>query len=229
MTEGAYAPQFFTERHHTPWGAAINFDGEDSRPVRDFFIHNALYWMEEYHFDGLRLDAVHAIMDDSERTSSPSWRKRVHDGPGARSRRYIWCSRTATTARAISAARAQRDLSEAQWNDDVHHCLHVILTGETDGYYEDYARESARDAVPLSRGRLRLPGRELAHEGGARAASRARTCRPRRSSTSCRTTTRSAIARSASGSDTREERGGARAQRRRSLLLAPSTAHAVHG
>src|SRR5690606_8704564 len=60
----AYAPQFFTERHQTPWGAAINFDG-GFRPVRDFFIHNALYWIEEYHLDGLRLDAVHAIRDDS--------------------------------------------------------------------------------------------------------------------------------------------------------------------
>ena len=60
-----YAPQFFTVRHHTPWGDGINFDGEDSRPVRDFFIHNALYWLQEYHFDGLRLDAVHAIADDS--------------------------------------------------------------------------------------------------------------------------------------------------------------------
>jgi malto-oligosyltrehalose trehalohydrolase len=60
-----YAPQFFTDRHHTPWGAAINFDGENARPVRDFFIHNALYWIEEFHVDGLRLDAVHAIADDS--------------------------------------------------------------------------------------------------------------------------------------------------------------------
>ena len=61
-----YAPQFFNERHQTPWGAAINFDGEGSRTVRDFFIHNARYWLEEYHFDGLRLDAVHAILDGSE-------------------------------------------------------------------------------------------------------------------------------------------------------------------
>ena len=61
----AYSPEFFTDRHNTPWGDAINFDGEGSRVVRDFFIHNALYWLEEYHFDGLRLDAVHAIFDDS--------------------------------------------------------------------------------------------------------------------------------------------------------------------
>jgi len=59
-----YAPGFFTDRHKTPWGAGINFDGPESRPVRDFFIHNSLYWLEEYRFDGLRLDAVHAIADD---------------------------------------------------------------------------------------------------------------------------------------------------------------------
>ena len=67
--EGAYihpiAPQTFTDRHKTPWGAAINFDGPDSGPVREFVIHNALYWIEEFHLDGLRLDAVHAILDDS--------------------------------------------------------------------------------------------------------------------------------------------------------------------
>ena len=62
----AYARSFFTERHQTPWGAGLNFDGPDARPVRDFFVHNALYWLEEYHFDGLRFDAVHAILDDSQ-------------------------------------------------------------------------------------------------------------------------------------------------------------------
>src|SRR5438034_1621269 len=61
-----YAPEFFTARHRTPWGDAINFDGPGSRAVRDFFIHNALYWLEEYHFDGLRFDAAHAIVDDSK-------------------------------------------------------------------------------------------------------------------------------------------------------------------
>ena len=59
-----YAPQFFTDRHQTPWGAAVNFDGPHSQPVREFIIHNALYWIEEFHLDGLRLDAVHAIIDD---------------------------------------------------------------------------------------------------------------------------------------------------------------------
>ena len=60
-----YAPQILTDRHKTPWGSAINYDGADATPMREFVIHNALYWLEEFHFDGLRLDAVHAIMDDS--------------------------------------------------------------------------------------------------------------------------------------------------------------------
>jgi len=62
----AYAGTFFTGRHPTPWGAGLNFDGPDGGTVRDFFVHNALYWLEEFHFDGLRLDAVHAIRDDSQ-------------------------------------------------------------------------------------------------------------------------------------------------------------------
>src|SRR5690606_11345866 len=63
-----YAPQFFTSKHHTPWGNAINFDDVANEIVRRFFVDNALFWLEEYHFDGLRLDAVHSIRDDSERT-----------------------------------------------------------------------------------------------------------------------------------------------------------------
>ncbi len=78
-----YAPSFFTDRHHTPWGAAINFDGSDSRHVRDFFIHNALYWLEEYHFDGLRFDAVHAIVDDSHPDILQDIAHAVATGPGA--------------------------------------------------------------------------------------------------------------------------------------------------
>jgi malto-oligosyltrehalose trehalohydrolase len=76
-----YAPAFFTERHHTPWGAAINYDGDDSRTVRDFFIHNALYWLEEYRCDGLRLDAVHAIADDSRPDILEELAEAVRSGP----------------------------------------------------------------------------------------------------------------------------------------------------
>jgi maltooligosyltrehalose trehalohydrolase len=134
----AYARTFFTERHHTPWGAGINFDGPGSDVVRQFFIHNALYWLEEYRFDGLRLDAVHAIQDDSERHFIHEVARAVHDGPGRDRDVYLVLENGDNTAEFLGHP-AERDLSEAQWNDDVHHCLHVILTGETDGYYEDYA------------------------------------------------------------------------------------------
>ncbi len=73
---------FFSSRHHTPWGAAINFSGRNSRVVRDFFIHNALYWLEEYRFDGLRLDAVHAIFDESHPDILEEIASSVRDGPG---------------------------------------------------------------------------------------------------------------------------------------------------
>ncbi len=134
-----YAGSFFTERHHTPWGAAINFDGPDSRVVRDFFIHNALYWLEEYRFDGLRIDAVHAMKDDSERHFVTELAQAMRDGPGAEREVYLVLENGDNVAHFLGSP-GERGLSDAQWNDDVHHCLHVILTGETDGYYEDYAR-----------------------------------------------------------------------------------------
>jgi maltooligosyltrehalose trehalohydrolase len=133
-----YAPGFFTERHHTPWGAAINFDGPGSRAVRDFFIHNARYWLEEYHFDGLRFDAVHAIFDDSEPHFFKEMAATLRAGPGSERPIYLVLENGANEARYLSAPGAP-DACDAQWNDDVHHCLHVILTGEADGYYADYA------------------------------------------------------------------------------------------
>jgi maltooligosyltrehalose trehalohydrolase len=135
----AYAESFFTERHHTPWGAGINVDGTDAAPVRDFFVHNALYWLEEYHFDGLRFDAVHAIEDDSPRHIVAEIAKRVRDAlPGRHVHLVLENDRnTARWLRRRDDARPA--LHTAQWNDDVHHCWHTLLTGEADGYYGDYA------------------------------------------------------------------------------------------
>jgi malto-oligosyltrehalose trehalohydrolase len=133
-----YAPGFFTDRHHTPWGAAINFDGAGSATVRDFFIHNALYWLEEYRFDGLRFDAVHAIMDDSEPHVVIELARKLRAGPRSERPIYLVLENNANEARYLGAPGGAAT-HEAQWNDDVHHCLHVILTGETDGYYSDYA------------------------------------------------------------------------------------------
>jgi malto-oligosyltrehalose trehalohydrolase len=135
----AYAERFFSRRHHTPWGAAINFDGEASRIVRDFFIHNALYWLEEYHFDGLRLDAVHAILDDSEPHILIELAQAVRAGPGRDRHVHLVLENDANQSRYLGAQPGAPDAYDAQWNDDIHHVLHVLLTGERDGYYADYA------------------------------------------------------------------------------------------
>ncbi|MGB6451655.1 MAG: malto-oligosyltrehalose trehalohydrolase [Steroidobacteraceae bacterium] len=134
---GRYAPQFLTERHRTPWGAAINFDGEASRTVRDFFVHNTLFWLEEYHLDGLRYDAVHAIRDDGSPHILTEIARAARAGPGRGRPIYLVLENVANEARFLGAPGAP-DTFDAQWNDDFHHCLHVILTGESDGYYEDY-------------------------------------------------------------------------------------------
>lgn len=140
-----YAPSFFTDRHHTPWGAAINFDGPDSGPVRDFFIHNALYWIEEYHFDGLRLDAVHAIIDDSRPDILQDLAQAVESGPGATRPVHLVLENDHNAAHYLERDFAHRPRwYVAQWNDDIHHALHVLTTGENGGYYEDYADVPAR-------------------------------------------------------------------------------------
>jgi maltooligosyltrehalose trehalohydrolase len=137
---GRYSPQFFTERHHTPWGAAINFDGEHSRPVRDFFINNTVYWLEEYHFDGLRFDAVHAILDDSKQHIMTEIAETARAYAGGDRHIYLVLENGANEARFLGTP-GRSSKYDAQWDDDVHHCLHTILTGEKDGYYSDYAEQ----------------------------------------------------------------------------------------
>jgi maltooligosyltrehalose trehalohydrolase len=139
----AYAPQFFNPAHQTPWGAAINFDGEASRTVRDFFVHNALYWLEEFHFDGLRLDAVHAIVDTSRPDFVTELALRVRERFAGRDVHLV-LENDRNEARYLRRDGAGRPLlATAQWNDDVHHALHVIATGERDGHYADYATTPA--------------------------------------------------------------------------------------
>ena len=139
---GLYAPDFFTERHHTPWGRAINFDGSNSRPVRDFFIHNALYWLQEHHFDGLRFDAVHAIRDDSQPDILTELAQMVRKKfDGSRQVHLILENEDNAARYLCHAAEARSSCYDAQWNDDVHHALHVLVTGDKDGYYSDYAQD----------------------------------------------------------------------------------------
>ncbi|MFL7964472.1 maltooligosyltrehalose trehalohydrolase [Pseudomonas sp. NFIX10] len=124
-----YAKGFFREDKHTPWGAAIDFR---RREVRDFFIDNALMWLLEYRFDGLRLDAVHAI-EDPDFLQELAARVREQVDPG----RHVWL----TVENEHNQASLLEQGYDAQWNDDGHNALHVLLTGETDAYYADYAEQ----------------------------------------------------------------------------------------
>lgn len=137
-----YAPTFFTERHHTPWGAAINFDSENSYWVRQFFIHNALYWLEEYHFDGLRLDAVHAIIDDSDPDILIELAETVHRHLSTTRFVHLILENYDNASRYLQREpEGQPQWYVAQWNDDIHHALHVLTTGETNGFYADYTED----------------------------------------------------------------------------------------
>lgn len=137
----AYAPQFFTRRHRTPWGDAINFDGDDSRIVRDFFLHNALYWLEEYHFDGLRLDAVHVIFDESRPDFLTELPQQVRQKFEDKRHVHLILENDNNAAHYLARDRQNRvQLYNSQWNDDIHHAAHVLITGESDGYYADYAK-----------------------------------------------------------------------------------------
>ena len=133
-----YAPDFFTERHKTPWGAGINYDGRQSRPVRDFAIHNALYWLEEFNLDGLRLDAVHAIMDDSPTHLLDELAQAVRTMRGSRPTHLILENEDNQASRLVRQATGAPATFTAQWNDDIHHVLHVAATGEDAGYYREY-------------------------------------------------------------------------------------------
>ena len=132
----AYAPTFFSDRYQTLWGQAINFDGEGSRQVRDFFIHNTLYWLEEYRFDGLRYDAVNAIRDDSRPHILEEIAAAAHAGPGRERPVHLVLENDDNAVRYLRPREASG--FRAQWNDDIHHALHVVATGESDGYYADY-------------------------------------------------------------------------------------------
>ena len=148
----AYCPEFFNSAHRTPWGAAINFDGEGSRTVRDFFVHNALYWIEEYRFDGLRLDAIHAMRDRSHPDIVAEIAAAIRAGPGVSRQVHLILENNGNHARYLERdAQREPRIASAQWDDDVHHALHVLLSGEADGYFADYAAEP-----------LKMLGRSLA-------------------------------------------------------------------
>ena len=135
-----YAKPFFNSEVPTPWGAAINFDAAGNRTVRDFFIHNALYWIEEFHFDGLRIDSVHAMYDRSKTHFVDELALAIRNGPGRERAVHVILENHANdAARLVRDTDRQPRLASAQWNDDVHHAAHVLATGEIEGYYIDFS------------------------------------------------------------------------------------------
>ena len=139
--EGNYLRQFgpyFTSRHHTPWGEAINFDGPGSAGVRRFFIDNALYWIREYHLDGLRLDAVQTIYDESPQHILAEIEQNVQALARELGRQVLVIAESDANDPALVRQAPSGYGLDAVWSDDFHHALHALLTGERHGYYQDF-------------------------------------------------------------------------------------------
>jgi maltooligosyltrehalose trehalohydrolase len=166
---GHYARPFFTARHKTPWGNAINFDDAESEVVRQFFIHNALFWLEEYHFDGLRLDAVHTIVDDSNPTFLRELAANVQALANGRLLHLV-LENDANDASLLERDAASRPRAyTAQWNDDFHHALYALLTGEQRGHYGDYGDAGAQLLRTLTEG-FAYQGEHSVYRGAPRGA-----------------------------------------------------------
>ena len=134
----AYGP-YFTQRYHTPWGPALNFDGPDSDEVRRFFIDNALFWSSEYHIDALRLDALDAIVDLSPLPFVAELAATVRRARERRNRKfYLMAESDLNDVRLLRSPDLGGYGLDRHWNDDFHHALHTLLTGEQTGYYADF-------------------------------------------------------------------------------------------
>ena len=139
---GNYLPKFgpyFTDRHHTPWGDALNFDGPYSDEVRRYFCDNALMWLRDYHFDGLRLDAVHAIVDTSAISFLEQLATEVEVLKAHLGRHLVLIAESdLNDPRIVRPWEIGGYGIDAQWSDDFHHALHSVITGEQNGYYSDF-------------------------------------------------------------------------------------------
>jgi maltooligosyltrehalose trehalohydrolase len=135
---GSYGP-YFTDRYRTPWGEAMNFDGAGSDEVRRFFVENALHWLEDYHFDALRLDAIHGIFDFSARPFLSQLKSSVAELSRRLGRQiHLIAESDLNDARVILPREHGGYDLDAQWSDDFHHSVHTLLTGEKNGYYRDF-------------------------------------------------------------------------------------------
>jgi maltooligosyltrehalose trehalohydrolase len=163
---GRYAPPFFTDAQ-TPWGSAIDYR---VKQVRDFAIENAVYWLDEYRFDGLRLDAVHAIAEPGEVSMLHSLSKAVGEFAARRGRHiHLVLENDDNAAHLLDAGEdPPHGKYRAQWNDDYHHAWHVLLTGESHGYYGDYQRSPLNDIARALGSGFVYQGETSAHREGER-------------------------------------------------------------
>lgn len=153
---------YFTKRYSTPWGEAINLDGPGSVEVRRFFCDNALMWLRDYHFDGLRLDAIHALLD----TSALHFLEQLRNEVGALEEqlgraKVLIAESDMNDPRVVNPPGLGGYGIDAQWSDDFHHALHAVLTGETKGYYEDFGK--VEDIAKALRDTFVYDGRRSAH------------------------------------------------------------------
>ncbi|WP_453946611.1 malto-oligosyltrehalose trehalohydrolase [Bradyrhizobium sp. USDA 372] len=133
-----YAENFFNSRHTTGWGPAVNLEGADGAFVRGFLIENALMWLRDYGFDGLRFDAVHALKDDSKRHFLVELAETLRSQLAGR-RVHLMLENEANQAHLLARSQGRATYYDAQWGDDFHNALHVLLTGEDEGYYRAFA------------------------------------------------------------------------------------------
>jgi maltooligosyltrehalose trehalohydrolase len=142
-----FSPHYFSDRYENEWGEALNFDGPQSAPVREFFCENARYWIEEYRFDGLRLDATQTILDASPRHVLADLTERARAAGRAQGRNiYISAENEPQDSRLVGPAETGGYGCDALWNDDFHHAARVALTGRHEAYYADY-RGSAQELI----------------------------------------------------------------------------------
>lgn len=144
-----FCPDYFTERHWNEWGRSINFDGENSAGVREFFSSNARYWIDEYHFDGLRLDATQALNDESEEHIMAVIAREARDAAKGRSI-YLVAENEPQDSRLVRASRQGGYGLDSLWNDDFHHSAMVALTGKREAYYHDH-RGTAQEFVSAAK------------------------------------------------------------------------------
>src|SRR4029077_3315461 len=144
--------RYFSERK-TEWGAAFNYDGDDSRPVRDFIAGNAEYWVRDYHLDGLRLDATQSIFDDSREHILAELARRARTAAGGRSIVLIAENEPQETDLVRSPERGGYGL-DALWNDDFHHSAMVALLGQREAYYTDYLGRAQEFVACMKHGYL---------------------------------------------------------------------------